>query len=327
MEIPEKIDIKENNILKISNDLLSILLLDRTTDKNLFWATDNYKEFGLKYYPESRMAVELITGYHGNMIKPRVNKSKKEQQDRIKNKAEVFTPSWICNKQNNLVDNQWFGDENVFNKEVGLKWVTNHKKIPFPTKDGKTWEDYVNELRLEVSCGEAPYLASRYDTVTGEIIEVKDRIGLYDRKLRVISENIDSELEWMKYAIEATKSIYGYDWQGDNVLLARENLLYTFADFYFDKFGVPAVPEYLKQIAEILSWNIFQMDGLKYVIPNSCKPMPKMQMSLFPEDDKPEECIGCLKGNNNRHTGIYVKVMNWASKRKIKFISLINNKE
>lgn len=26
-----------------------------------------------------------------------------------RDKAEVFTPSWVCNAQNNLVDNQWFG--------------------------------------------------------------------------------------------------------------------------------------------------------------------------------------------------------------------------
>ena len=41
---------------------------------------------------------------------------------------------------------------------------------------------------MEVSCGEAPYITSRYDTVSGDYIEVPDRIGLLDRKLRVISE-------------------------------------------------------------------------------------------------------------------------------------------
>ena len=322
-----KIDIQENYILRLNNDLLAILLLDRTTNKNLIWATDNYKDFGMKYYPESRIMIDLITGHNGNIIKPRVNKSKKEQQDRVKNKAEVFTPSWICNKQNNLVDNAWFEKNNVFNYEKNNSWETNTNKIEFLNLPGKTWQDYVRELRMEVSCGEAPYLTSRYDTVSGDYIEVKNRIGLYDRKLRVISENVDSEPEWMKYAIEATKSIYGYDWQGDNVLLARENLLFAFAEAYYEKFEVPAITEHLLLIAEIISWNIFQMDGLKYVIPNSCQPAPKLQISFFPEDNKLEECVGCLKGNNNKHTGIYVKVMNWETKRKIKFISLINNKE
>ena len=40
------------------------------------------------------------------------------QQQRSREMAEVFTPSWICNKQNNLIDNAWFGRENVFNVEI-----------------------------------------------------------------------------------------------------------------------------------------------------------------------------------------------------------------
>ena len=160
-------------------------------------------------------------------------KSKKEQQSRIKNKAEVFTPSWICNKQNNLVDNAWFGRENVFNKEIEQTWETNFDKIVFEDVQGKTWQDYVRENRLEISCGEAPYLVSRYDTVTGEQIKIKNRIGLLDRKFRVISENVDSEPDWYEWAQVAIKSIFGFDWQGDNVLLARENVLFSFIDYYF----------------------------------------------------------------------------------------------
>ena len=31
---------------------------------------------------------------------------------------------------------------------------------------------------MEITCGEAPYLVSRYDAVTGEVINLKSRIGL-----------------------------------------------------------------------------------------------------------------------------------------------------
>ena len=31
--------------------------------------------------------------------------------------------------------------------------------------------------------------------------------------------------------------IYGYEWQGDNLFLVRESLLYTFVDYYKAKFG------------------------------------------------------------------------------------------
>lgn len=66
------------------------------------------------------------------------------------------------------------------------KWNSSTERIPFPTLDGKTWEDYVKDTRLEVSCGEAPYLVSRYGVVSGIDIDIKDRIGILDRKLRVI---------------------------------------------------------------------------------------------------------------------------------------------
>ena len=52
------------------------------------------------------------------------------------------------------------------------------------------WKDYINNIVLEITCGEAPYLASRYDTTTGEYIFVNNRIGFLDRKLRIINENI-----------------------------------------------------------------------------------------------------------------------------------------
>jgi len=96
-------------------------------------------------------------------------------------------------------------------------------------------------------------------------------------------------------------------------------LLFTFIDYYSDRFNTKPTDEQLIEIAKILSWNIWQMDGLKYVIPNSCKPVPKMQLSLFPEDEKVEECPSCKKGNNHSHTGIYSKIMNWDTKRSIKF--------
>lgn len=49
--------------------------------------------------------------------------------------------------------------------------------------------------RIEISCGEAPYLVSRYDTVTGEFIELLSRIVLLDRKLRVVTENTLADLQ------------------------------------------------------------------------------------------------------------------------------------
>lgn len=319
------IDIKENYIRDLDEALLAILLKDKSSGKNIIWATDTYVSRGIGFRPQDEITLKAITGIYGNIIKPRTEKSKKEQQQRIKNKAEVFTPSWVCNKQNNLVDNAWFGRENVFNTESEKGWTTNTDKIVFP--EGKTWQDYVKCNRMEITCGEAPYLTSRYDTVTGNFIEPKNRIGLLDRKLRIISENVDSEKEWVEWALTAYKSIYGFDFQGDNVLIARENLLFSFIEAYVDKFSIPPINEYLIEIAKILAWNIWQMDGLKFVVPYSCKPALPLQPSFFDDMDKPQECEGCAKNNPHKHTGIYCKVMNWTRQHTETFISQLGRKK
>ncbi len=319
-----RVDIKENYIYSLDDKLLEILLRDHSSGKNIIWATDNYKSRGNGYQEYENITLKSITGRNGLVIKPRVEKSQKEQSKRIKDKAEVFTPSWVCNAQNNLIDNAWFGRENIFNTEKDKTWCVNYDKIVFP--DGKTWQDYVKENRLEITCGEAPYIVSRYDTVTGKWIEINDRIGLLDRKLRIINENTEHEEEWFEWTIKAYKATYGFEWQGDSLLIARENLLFTFIDYYVERFGNYPIIERLEEIAKILSWNIFQMDGLKFVIPNSCKPVPKLQMSIFDDEEEREDCPGCAKNDNSKHTGIYCIIKDWEKGKNIKFISLISGK-
>lgn len=321
------IDVKENYIYKLNKELLTILLKDRTSGKNIIWATDNYSSRGYGYQSTDYITVESITGYHGNVIKPRSEKSKEDQAIRVKKKAEVFTPSWICNAQNNLVDNAWFESEGMFNTEHDKTWTATTKKVPFPTPSGKTWQDYINDNRLEITCGEAPYLVSRYDTVTGEVIEIERRIGLLDRKLRVISENVDLEPEWYSWAKKAFQNTYGFEWQGDNVLLARENLLFTFIDYYENKFGVFFIKEYLKEIATIVSWNIWQMDGLKFVIPESCKDEESGQISLFETEISKEPCKGCSKNDPYSHTGIYCKIKDWKVNKTVRFVDLLKKRQ
>ena len=322
------IDILENEILEQYPDVLHILLRDHTTQHNIFWATENYKHLGSAYSFHSQILPELITGENGNIIMPRVYKDKILQQSRSKEMAEVFTPSWICNAQNNLVDNSWFGKDGVFNKEMLLKngtksWETTKEKIVFPK--GKTWQAYVSDTRLEITCGEAPYLVSRYDSTTGEFIKIDDRIGLLDRKLRVVNENTNSVNEWLKAVETAYKSIYGFEWQGDSLLLAREALLITFIENYLYKFDVEPPHELIKNIAYIISWNLWQMDGLKGVVPNSCTATVKITENLFGEIiSESTFCEGCLSNDiKKHHGGIYCNIMDWDIEKPIKFISLL----
>ena len=121
--------------------------------------------------------------------------------------------------------------------------------------------------RLEITCGEAPYLVSRYDTVTGEIIPIHQRIGLLDRKLRVINENVTTYKTWIQWVYRAFESVYGYEYQGDNLLIARINLLETFCEYTRDRWHEEPNKTSLNRIADIISWNLWQMDGIYGVIP------------------------------------------------------------
>ena len=334
-------DILEDEILRRWPVALEKLLIDHTTHKNIIWATDMYVEkYGESYSFDKEIKIEQITGKYGEVIKPRSVKSKEEQDFRVKDKAEVFTPSWICNAQNNLIDEAWFGRKNVFNTEIITEdgnhtWEPTAEPISFP--EGKTWKNYVRDTRLEITCGEAPYLVSRYDTTTGEIIPVEQRIGLLDRKLRVVSENTDKSRDWLKWAQTAYQNTYGYEWQGDNLLLARESLLYTFIEYYSAKFGDEPLAKSIEYIAYIISWNIWQMDGLKFVIPGTCHDEVSKNQSTISYDllsgepivsqvPAAKPCPGCAEDNPHKHNGIYCLIRDWCKPHdegKIRYIDLL----
>lgn len=250
------IDFTSSNIKSV----LKTLLKDRTTGQNIIFATDAYDNIEFATPITAKLLLDDSVD-----IRPRVSKSMEEQNIRTRKKAEVFTPSWICNKMNNHCDTEWFGHEDVFNIEQEHEWVPTEEKIEFP--EGETWKDYVDSKRLEITCGEAPYLVSRYDAATGEVISIQKRIGILDRKLRIVNENTQTRKTWQQWVYRAFESVYGYEYQGDNLLIARINLLETFCEYLRDRWRVePTYPE-LKRIARIISWNIWQMDGIHGVVP------------------------------------------------------------
>lgn len=314
----------------LDRKLLNILLYDRTTRKNILWATKDYVSCGPEFGALCEITPELVIGKYASLVQPRITKSESTRLGRTRDKAEVFTPSWICNKQNNLIDQQWFGREGVFNTERDNTWSVTVDPIAF---DGckRGWKQYVDARRLEMACGEAPYLVSRYDTVTGSMIPLEQRIGLLDRKMRIVRENTGNVEEWLEWAQRAFQSVYGFEYQGDNLLLARENLLYTYIEYYYERFHQLPGTALLRKIAHIISWNIWQMDGLKCVVPESCKPIEDYQMSFFDLLDasgsmangNTYQCPGCAKGDIYRHTGIYCRIMDWRAKRSRPFYTML----
>lgn len=284
VKLDEEIDILEQDIQDISPFLLKILLQDKTTGNFIRFACDEYLKYGEAYAADKEILPELIIGNNTKIIQPRTAKSKEEQINRTRNAAEVFTPSWICNEMNNHCDEQWFGRPNVFNTPNGHDWIPNPEPITFP-EDGKSkragWMKYVDSKCLEITCGEAPYLVSRYDTTTGEFLPIEKRIGILDRKLRVVNENTNDETDWFNWAKRAFESTYGYEYQGDNLLLARENLLWTFIDYYEQRFDKEPTLVQKKQIANVIAWNIWQMDGLNDTVPFSIFESSENQLELF----------------------------------------------
>lgn len=326
--IKREADISENQLLVSYGEKVCMnLLKDHTTQQNIYWATDSYADLGEEFTFYAPITLDKITSYisdegvvatkeqydaiikqtpearlrYQEMIRPRAVKSKQEQTQRAKDKAEVFTPAWICNAQNNLIDEAWFGrKEGLFNApdpNDPHKWINNEEKILFP--EGKTWQDYVADMRLEITCGEAPYLCNRYDAVTGEYNQdVKYRIGMLDRKLRIVSENTKDSKEWILWAKVALRSTYGFEWQGDNLLLAREALFFTFEEHYIARFGEKKFNQNKMRMmpgaAYIISWNVWQMDGLTYGLPGyqpfvEEKKDKYVQLSLFSGDTKEEK--------------------------------------
>ena len=197
-------------------------------------------------------------------VVPRYSKSTDLQKKRTKEKAEVFTPVEIVKKMNDSFDKDFNGSD----------------------------EDYIKRRVLEVTCGEGPFLTTRYHTIDGDSIDVKKRVGLLDRKLQRIKT--DDEKEWYRLAEVALKSTYGYEWQEDSLFLARRNVLLTVVESFEDKFGKE--PTEVEKWAEIISYNIFRMDGVTM---------------CFPETESPVKIMNWDTGNIERFDGKVDDVPLW----------------
>ena len=218
------------------------------------------------------------------------SKEEDTQSERTKKRAEVFTPSWIVNQMNNSIDEEWFGRKNVFNVEEEMSWNPTTEDIKFP--EGKTWQDYIQSTRLEITCGEAPFLVSRYDVSSGERIpKTINRMGILDRKLRIVNENVTTKTDWINWAVKSVQSCYGYEYQGDSLLIARINVLLTFVEYYEEKWNEKVDSKTLLKLANIISWNIWQMDGLTGTVPFSDEIKSNEQVSLFETNESTE--INC----------------------------------
>ena len=175
-----------------------------------------------------------------NNTMPRYMKSFVDQKDRTKTKAEVFTPKTIVDRMNTSLDINYLGN----------------------------YEEYIDRKVLEITCGEAPFLTTRYDASTGQQIPCRERVGLLDRKLQKIPECVNKS-EWTVLATRSLKATYGYEWQEDSIFLARKNLLLNVIEYYMDKFKELPKQDVIEEWATIISYNIFRMDGISLCVPET----------------------------------------------------------
>jgi hypothetical protein len=306
--------------------VLYTLLKDRTTHRGIIWADNSYAAFQSGFgFSDSITPLRILnrkTGKFNNLIHLRATKKMDSKSQRTRSHAEVFSPSWLVNRMNNALDRIWFGRDNVFTTPMadGRKWKATSGRISFPQSskndqkgENKSWSAYVMSPRLEIACGEAPFLCSRYDVTTGEPIAVPERIGILDRKLRVVSENTSSPQDWDTWALKALQATYGYEYQGDNLLIARINVLETLVEHREDRWSEEPDKTLMSKAARIVSWNLWQMDGLTDSVP------AKKQAKSIPMDI-PDSTTD--SSQENTVSSRLSKIYDWQQNKTLTFRSL-----
>lgn len=286
--------------------ILDILLKDHSTDGNIVWATSAYEKQGEGHGKRDQIIREYVTGDHAQLIRRRAKKDKDEKLALTRVHAEVFTPTWICKLMIDQIDEVWLDAQSI------------------QTPQGN-WRKYAESRRLEITCGEAPYLVNRYDAANGTPIPVNERIGILDRKLHLITANTKRRQDWMCWARKAVKATFGYEFQGDNLLIARINVLRSIENHLAAAGYKKLTTEELAELAEIVSWNLWQMDGL-----TGCVPFGKIKaekpMTLFPGlfDDEFEEHDGrgeaFIKDWNNKDVIEYGRIKREGKKMKFDYV-------
>lgn len=315
---------------RYSRKFFDILLADHTTGNNIIWATDEYGELGKGYGFFDEIKYENITGSNSGVIKPRLAKKASSQLIRTRSHAEVSSPSWLVEQMNSHLDREWFGQD-VFTVSTEHKWLPLLEPIQFSKKHGQGWQSYIQSPRLELTCGEAPFVCSRYDTVTGEQLQCIARVGFLDRKLRVAGENAKTQDDWHRWALEALKASFGYEYQGDSLLIARINVLETYVEHFYARWNDNPKEEDVERAAQVVAWNFWQMDGRSCSVPG-IDLGSNDQLQLFPvisgevSENSLQESLFKLEPEPTQEapSGGLSKIYNWSNDSIVTFSSLLN---
>ena len=128
----------------------------------------------------------------------------------------------------------------------------------------------------------------------------------------MVNENTDNESDWLKWTYRAFQSVYGYEFQGDNLLIARINLLITFVDYMQDSWKRVPTESELQKVANIIAWNIWQMDGITGKVPFG-KPKEERTLNMF------DFTVG---NNDNEPEEMDCKIFDWTRRRSYTYRSI-----
>lgn len=213
--------------------LLEALLMDHTTGDAIIWE------------PGRTMELHEIVGPNPiRPILPRWRKAAEARAARTRKRAEVYTPSWVVGKMVGAID----------------------------TETPMDWPEYLRATWLEVTCGEGAYITTRYEMDSGAPIPEPERVGILDRKLRLLREHFGAPVfsrGIVDLCMDALRTVYGYEYQADSLLIARINVLLTIAEHIHLLTGRPINRCEAESAIGDIAHNLWQMDGLTDCIPGT----------------------------------------------------------
>lgn len=237
-----KVDI-HGELMAMDESARKMLLSDLSYPGNILWATDEYAELGDGFAPDMEITMDCLEDPRFR-LRCRWEKEEEAKKGRTKRRAEVFTPRKVVRRMHDML-----ADE-------------NHEVLRGP------WRGMAARTYLEITCGEGPYIATRYDPEDGTLVPYAYRAGMLDRILHAVRmEEGDDPDAWLRGAVLAVYSQYGYELSGDSLLIARVNVFMSVVERYRDFFGLELGPERQRMLACIIACNLFQCDGLTSLEP------------------------------------------------------------
>lgn len=288
--------------------ILVTLFKDCAAGRNIVWTDDECVEFGDGFIGDNGIAIEKITNFSSGAIKPHIAKKQGRRFERIMTRAGAIVPSWLFNRMNNSIDAVWLDMRDVSYVKNDVERNSGLKRIVFHEKSGRSGRVYVESHRPGITCGEASFAYSHYDTVTMDASPVGGRIGFSNRMLCVVSEKIGYCREWVRWAPAAPEASSGFEFQCC-CLPTCINVFGTFWEHQRERWSAGMAEVETGQTVWILLWNILQLNGPICTMPANQMDIV-VQFILFDYEELVQmhaKLANCFDYPNHIFAGLWIK--------------------